>query len=91
MTLLYVGTSILACCLLTFVGRIARLSRRNKSVVRESLVGEIGEAQISLAPDGLVTVRSKTYRARGTTAINAGDRVCVIETGEILTVKPYSR
>ena len=90
MAALFVGTSILACCLLTFVGRIAWLSRRNKSVVREPLIGEIGEAQVSLTPDGLVTVRSKTYRARGTTAINAGDRVCVIESGEILTVRPYS-
>jgi membrane-bound ClpP family serine protease len=91
MTPLFVGTSILGCSLLPLLLRVIRLGRQKKSLLRESLIGEIGQAQMSLAPTGFVTVRCQTYPARGTAPIAAGDRVCVIGTGNILTVEPYCR
>ncbi len=91
MTSLLVGTSILTCLLLLFLLRVVRLGRQKKSLLREPLVGEIGQAQMALAPTGFVTVRCKSYPASSTAFIAAGDRVCVIGTGNILTVEPYRR
>lgn len=90
MTPLSVGTSSLACLLLIALCRVVRLGRRNKSVLQESLIGEIGDAQIPLEPHGFVTVRCRTYPACSTSPIAAGDRVSVVGIEKILTVKPYS-
>ncbi len=90
-TSLFVATSILTCLLMIPFCRLVRLGSRKKSVLREPLIGELGEAQMSLAPEGFVTVRCRTYRACSTAPISAGDPICVIGIGKILTVEPYVR
>jgi hypothetical protein len=44
--------------LLIFLWGVARLGRRKKSGLTKTLMGEIGEAQRSVAPGGFVTVHA---------------------------------
>jgi membrane-bound ClpP family serine protease len=76
---------------LVMVQRVARLGRRKKSLCGETLIGEIGEAQTGLGPDGVVTIRRRSYPASAATSIAAGERVRVIGTGKILAVERYTR
>lgn len=89
LTPLLAAIGILVSLWLVFLCRVAQLSRQKKSLSTETLIGEIGDAQTTLEPDGFVTVRCQSYRACGTVPIRAGDRICVIGTGKILMVERY--
>ena len=63
------------------------------TVGREAMVGEIGTAEVAVAPDGVVVVREARWRARTNraTPIGAGDRIRVIAVdGLVLEVEPES-
>jgi membrane-bound serine protease (ClpP class) len=63
------------------------------TIGRERLVGELGEAAVDVAPDGVVVVRAARWRARTNraTPIRAGDRIRVVEVdGLVLEVEPES-
>jgi membrane-bound serine protease (ClpP class) len=61
------------------------------TIGRESLVGEVGEAAVDIAPDGVVVLRGARWRARTNraTPISAGEPIRVVEVdGLILEVEP---
>jgi membrane-bound serine protease (ClpP class) len=61
------------------------------TVGRESMVGEMGEAVVEVAPDGVVRVREALWRARTNraTPVAAGERVRVIGIdGPLLEIEP---
>ena len=61
------------------------------TIGRESLVGELGEAVVDVAPDGVVLLRGARWRARTNraTPIPAGQGIRVIEVdGLVLEVEP---
>ena len=61
------------------------------TIGREGLIGELGEAAVDIAPDGVVVVRGARWRARTNraTPVVAGDRIRVIEVdGLVLEVEP---
>ncbi|MBM3675928.1 MAG: hypothetical protein FJW88_13480 [Actinobacteria bacterium] len=61
------------------------------TVGREGLAGEIGDAVVDVAPDGVVMLRGARWRARTNraTPIRAGDRIRVVEIdGLVLEVEP---
>ena len=61
------------------------------TIGRESLIGEVGEAAVDIAPDGVVILRGAHWRARTNraTPITAGARIRVIEVdGLVLEVEP---
>jgi membrane-bound serine protease (ClpP class) len=61
------------------------------TVGREGMVGEMGQAEVDVAPDGVVRVRDALWRARTNraTPIRAGDPVRVVEVqGLVLEVEP---
>lgn len=61
------------------------------TIGREGLIGELGEAAVDVAPDGVVVVRGARWRARTNraTPVQAGDRIRVIEVdGLVLEVEP---
>ncbi len=61
------------------------------TIGRESLVGELGEAAVDIAPDGVILLRGARWRARTNraTPIPAGDPVRVVEVdGLVLEVEP---
>lgn len=61
------------------------------TIGREGLIGELGEAAVDVAPDGVVVIRGARWRARTNraTPVQAGDRVRVIEVdGLVLEVEP---
>ena len=63
------------------------------TIGREGLIGEIGEAAVDIAPDGVVLVRGARWRARTNraTPIQSGDQIRVIEVdGLVLEVEPES-
>jgi membrane-bound serine protease (ClpP class) len=63
------------------------------TIGREGLIGELGEAAVDVAPDGVVVVRGARWRARTNraTPIGTGDRIRVIEVdGLVLEVEPES-
>lgn len=63
------------------------------TIGREGLVGEIGQAAVDVAPDGVVVVREARWRARTNraTPIAAGDAIRVVEVdGLVLEVEPES-
>jgi membrane-bound serine protease (ClpP class) len=63
------------------------------TVGREDLVGELGDAEVDIAPDGVVRVRDALWRARTNraTPLEAGDRVRVVAVdGIVLEVEPES-
>ena len=61
------------------------------TIGREGLIGELGDAAVDVAPDGVVVVRGARWRARTNraTPVQAGDRIRVIEVdGLVLEVEP---
>jgi membrane-bound serine protease (ClpP class) len=61
------------------------------TIGREDLVGEIGTAEVAVAPEGVVRVRDALWRARTNraTPIRDGDRVRVVAVeGVLLEVEP---
>jgi membrane-bound serine protease (ClpP class) len=61
------------------------------TIGREGLVGELGEAAVAVAPDGVVMLRGARWRARTNraTPIAAGARIRVVEVdGLVLEVEP---
>ncbi len=61
------------------------------TIGRESLVGEMGEAAVDIAPDGVIVLRGARWRARTNraTPILAGAPVRVVEVdGLVLEVEP---
>jgi membrane-bound serine protease (ClpP class) len=61
------------------------------TVGREGIVGEMGQAEVDVAPDGVVRVRDALWRARTNraTPIRTGDPVRVVEVqGLVLEVEP---
>ena len=61
------------------------------TIGRESLIGEVGEAAVDIAPDGVVLLRGARWRARTNraTPISAGDPIRVVEVdGLVLEVEP---
>jgi membrane-bound serine protease (ClpP class) len=61
------------------------------TIGRESLIGEVGEAAVDIAPDGVVVLRGARWRARTNraTPITAGDPIRVVEVdGLVLEVEP---
>jgi membrane-bound serine protease (ClpP class) len=63
------------------------------TVGREGMVGEMGQAEVDVAPDGVVRIHDALWRARTNraTPIRAGDPVRVIEVqGLVLEVEPES-
>lgn len=80
--------------LLFFVGAVPAFVRSRFStptIGREGLVGEVGEAEVAVDPDGLVVIRGSRWRARTNraTPIEAGARVQVVAVeGLVLEVEP---
>jgi membrane-bound serine protease (ClpP class) len=61
------------------------------TIGRESLIGEVGEAAVDIAPDGVVLLRGARWRARTNraTPITAGAPIRVVEVdGLVLEVEP---
>ncbi|MGZ4797122.1 MAG: NfeD family protein [Acidimicrobiia bacterium] len=61
------------------------------TIGRESLVGEMGEAAVDVAPEGVVILRGARWRARTNraTPIGAGEPIRVVEVdGLVLEVEP---
>jgi membrane-bound serine protease (ClpP class) len=61
------------------------------TIGREDLVGELGVAEVDVAPDGVVRLRDALWRARTNraTPVKAGDRVRVVAIeGVVLEVEP---
>jgi membrane-bound serine protease (ClpP class) len=61
------------------------------TIGREGLVGEMGEAAVDIAPDGVVVVRGARWRARTNraTPVLAGDVIRVVEIdGLVLEIEP---
>ncbi|MCU1459415.1 MAG: rane-bound serine protease (ClpP class) [Actinomycetia bacterium] len=86
--LVVVGTVVFMLGAMTAVIR-ARFS--TPTIGREGMVGELGDAEVDVAPDGVVTIRGSRWQARTNraTPIRAGDRVRVVEVaGFVLEVEP---
>lgn len=61
------------------------------TIGRSAIIGELGDAEADIDPDGVVTIRGARWRARTNraTPIKAGDRVRVVEVvGRVLEVEP---
>jgi membrane-bound serine protease (ClpP class) len=61
------------------------------TIGREGMVGEMGRAEVDVAPDGVVRIREALWRARTNraTPIRAGESVRVVEVeGLVLEVEP---
>lgn len=86
--LVVIGTVVFMLGAMTAVIR-ARFS--TPTIGREGMVGELGDAEVDVAPDGVVAIRGSRWRARTNraTPIRAGDRVRVVEVaGFVLEVEP---
>jgi membrane-bound serine protease (ClpP class) len=57
--------------------RLARHARRQKLSPQSEIVGLMGRAETSLAPDGMVFVRNELWHARSPLKIEAGQNVIV--------------
>ncbi len=85
---------VLAGTLLFFVGALPAFVRARFStptVGREGLIGELGEAEVAVDPDGVVVIRGSRWRARTNraTPVAAGDRARVVSVeGLVLEVEP---
>ena len=89
--LVVIGTVVFMLGAMTAVIR-ARFS--TPTIGREGMVGELGDAEVDVAPDGVVAIRGSRWRARTNraTPIRAGDRVRVVEVaGFVLEVEPGDR
>ncbi|HEX6312313.1 MAG TPA: NfeD family protein [Acidimicrobiia bacterium] len=63
------------------------------TVGREGMIGEMGAAEVDVAPDGVVVIRGARWRARTNraTPVTAGDAVRVVAVdGLVLEVEPES-
>ena len=89
--------SIVIVCVTTAVfmlgGMTAMIRSRfaTPTVGREGLVGEMGTAEVDVAPDGVVRLRDARWRARTNraTPIHAGDAIRVVSIdGLVLEVEP---
>jgi membrane-bound serine protease (ClpP class) len=83
-----VGTALFMLGAMTAVVR-SRFS--TPTVGREGMLGELGEAEIDVDPDGVVVISGARWRARTNraTPITAGDRVRVVAVeGLVLEVEP---
>jgi membrane-bound serine protease (ClpP class) len=85
---------VVAATLLFFVGGLPAFVRSRFStptIGREALVGELGEAEVAVDPDGVVMIRGSRWRARTNraTPIGAGASVRVVAVeGLVLEVEP---
>jgi membrane-bound serine protease (ClpP class) len=83
-----VGTALFMLGAMTAVVR-SRFS--TPTVGREGMLGELGEAEVDVAPDGVVVIAGARWRARTNraTPIPAGDAVRVVAVeGLVLEVEP---
>lgn len=89
--------TIVVVCLgvvLFMVGGMTAMLRSRFStptVGREGMIGELGSAEVAVAPDGVVRVRDALWRARTNraTPVGAGDTVRVVSVdGLVLEVEP---
>jgi membrane-bound serine protease (ClpP class) len=83
-----VGTALFMLGAMTAVVR-SRFS--TPTVGREGMIGEEGQAEVEVAPDGVVVIRGARWRARTNraTPIEAGDAVRVVAVeGLVLEVEP---
>jgi len=85
---------VLVAALLFFVGALPAFIRSRYStptVGREGLVGELGQAEVAVDPNGVVTIRGSRWRAytNRATPIDAGATVRVVAVdGLLLEVEP---
>jgi membrane-bound serine protease (ClpP class) len=85
---------VVAGTLLFFVGALPAFVRSRFStptIGRAALVGELGEAEVAVDPDGVVTIRGSRWRARTNraTPVPAGAAVRVVAVeGLVLEVEP---
>ena len=85
---------VVAGTLLFFVGALPAFVRSRFStptIGREALVGELGQAEVAVDPDGVVLIRGSRWRARTNraTPISAGASVRVVSVeGLVLEVEP---
>jgi membrane-bound serine protease (ClpP class) len=90
LTLVLVGTLVFfVAALPTFV----RSRFSTPTIGREALVGELGQAEVAVDPDGIVMIRGSRWRARTNraTPIEAGEAVRVVAVeGLALEVEPES-
>ena len=87
---------VVAATLLFFVGALPAFVRSRFStptVGREGLVGELGQAEVPVDPDGIVSIRGSRWRAHTNraTPIDAGAPVRVVAVdGLVLEVEPQA-
>jgi membrane-bound serine protease (ClpP class) len=88
LAIVIVGTALFMLGAMTAVVR-SRFS--TPTVGREGMIGEEGQAEVGVAPDGVVVIRGARWRARTNraTPIEAGDAVRVVAVeGLVLEVEP---
>jgi membrane-bound serine protease (ClpP class) len=74
-----------------FLGTLAMRARRNKRMVGETLVDEVGSARTEINPEGTVFVRGEYWHARSPQPIHIGEAIYVIEArGMELVVRPLN-
>ncbi|MGH9050079.1 MAG: NfeD family protein, partial [Acidimicrobiia bacterium] len=88
LALVIVGTALF---MLGAMPTVIRSRFSTPTVGREGMVGEMGEAEVDVSPDGVVVIRGSRWRARTNraTPVTAGDRVRVVAVeGLVLEVEP---
>jgi membrane-bound serine protease (ClpP class) len=88
LVIVIVGTALF---MLGAMPTVIRSRFSTPTVGREGMVGEMGEAEIDVAPDGVVVIRGSRWQARTNraTPVNAGDPVRVVAVdGLVLEVEP---
>jgi membrane-bound serine protease (ClpP class) len=88
---LLVGIGGLLLAFLSGMPSMVRTRFATPTIGREWMVGELGEAAVAVDPDGVVTIRGASWRARTNraTPIGKGDRVRVVAIdGVTLEVEP---
>jgi membrane-bound serine protease (ClpP class) len=86
--LVIVGTALF---MLGAMPTVIRSRFSTPTVGREGMVGEMGAAEVDVAPDGVVVIRGARWRARTNraTPVSAGDAVRVVAVdGLVLEVEP---
>jgi len=66
--------------------RLARRARRQKLSPQSEIVGLMGRAETSLAPDGMVFVRNELWHARSLRKIEA-DQIVIVNGIEGLVLR----
>ena len=90
---LLVGIGGTAAFMLTGMPAMVRTRFSTPTIGREWMIGELGDAQTALSPDGVVMVRGALWRARTNraTPIAVDEQVRVVEvTGLLLEVEPLA-